>query len=163
MSEPIQFSLSKRWWVFLAISLVISILLFFSAGIVAGMLLRSAQFAAGVSTVALNRQKKPELAAARALTVRRGPSLSEQGPDVGPRYPQLTLQVASFEDPATAHSFGDSLQRAGFPLLPQETIQLANKTWHTVLVGPYANWDQAARVSADIQRSYNVDVYVRMH
>ena len=83
--------------------------------------------------------------------------------EVGPHYPQLLLQVASFEDPVRAQSFADSLKREGFPALALGTMQLGEKTWHTVRVGPYSNWDQASRVAADLQRSYNVDVYVQMH
>ncbi len=162
MSEPIQFSLSKRWLIFLAVSLGVSVLLFFSAGLVAGLLLQPTQAARGVLSAELYKQKKPQFAAVNPVAIVRNPSLSADGPQVGPRYPQLTLQVASFEDPARAQSFADSLKRARFPVLPLATMQLGDKTWQTVLVGPYPNWDQAARVAADLQRSYNVDVYVRL-
>ena len=165
MSAPVHFSLSKRQLIFLGVLLCVSALLFFSAGLVAGLLLPSVQAARGSSSVGSNRQKKPELAAVRTIAVARNspPRASVGPPRVGPGSSQLTLQVASFEDSARAQSFSDSLKRAGFPVLAGGTMQLGDTKWHTVLVGPYNNWDEAAKEAADLQHSYNVDVYVRVH
>ena len=163
MSEPVQFSLSKRQLIFLGVLLCVSVLLIFSAGLVAGLLLPSVRAAGGFSSIELGKQKKPELAAVRTITTVGDPPASEGRPGVEPRSPQLTLQVASFEDSARAQRFSDSLKRAGFPALGAATMQLGDKKCYTVLVGPYTNWDDAAQEAADLQRSYNADVFVRVH
>jgi cell division septation protein DedD len=155
MTEPLQFSLSRRSLMLVAVSLVTSVLLFFSAGMVGALLLH----------------QKPQSPAPTFFTARKpnlmpSPSPARHPaakPEARPRTPQLTLQVAAFEDQLKAQSFADSLQRQGFPVLSLGTMQLADKNWRTVRVGPYSDWDTASNVAADLQRSYNLDVYVLLH
>ena len=156
MTEPIQFSLSRRSLIVVAVSLVTSVLLFFSAGMVGALLLRQKP-QSPVPT--LFTARKPNLMPSPPALTRH----TAAKPEARPRTPQLTLQVAAFEDQLKAQSFADSLQRQGFPILSLGTMQLADKTWRTVRVGPYSDWDTASNVASDLQRSYNLDVYVLLH
>jgi cell division septation protein DedD len=161
MKEPIQFALSKRSLILVASSFVVSVLLIFCAGLAGGILLRKAPPVEAASRLDQRRSGESNIVAPPLST--RGSKRSAAELPAGPVNPQLTLQVASFEDPVRAENFADSLRRQGLPVLPVAATPLTGKTWHAVRVGPYANWETASRVASELERSYNLEVYVLLH
>jgi hypothetical protein len=74
----------------------------------------------------------------------------------------VAVQVASFRTKSTAVRLADLLKKQGYgPVLVGESSPDGTDTWHYVQLGPYKEWDEASRIVAELDRSYEVHAYVR--
>ncbi|HEX4276003.1 MAG TPA: SPOR domain-containing protein [Bryobacteraceae bacterium] len=97
-----------------------------------------------------SQEAAPQSAASQPTAVQ-----SEQGPGVA-------IQVASFHMKNNAMRLADILKRQGYgPVLVGESTPNGVDTWHFVQLGPYKEWDEASRIVAELDRSYEVHAYVR--
>ena len=174
MSQTLDFSIPKGRLLVLLAAVAVTGLLLYSAGILTGTMLspqwmkngRQELFGAPLrardGASAISRPLLPEgggsaaKAAAKPIATK-----STAEPEFGPPPPRLVVQVASFNDQFRAQRFADSLKRQRFPVLSLSTMKAGERTWYSVRLGPYADWDSASRASAEVQRSYDVETYVR--
>jgi septal ring-binding cell division protein DamX len=97
----------------------------------------------------------PQSAASQPAASQSAAVQSEQGPGVA-------IQVASFHTRTNAVRLADILKRQGYgPVLVGESTPNGVDTWHFVQLGPYKEWDEASRIVAELDRSYEVHAYVR--
>jgi cell division septation protein DedD len=175
MSETLDLSIPKNRLAPLSAALVVAALLLFAAGIITGMMLSPQVLTTGRQKLpgnplhaASSQQPSPPAALSSpsppgllAPKTKPTPTKAGREPDLGPPASQLAVQVVSFDDRIRAQSFADSLKRQGFPSLSLGTVKTGEQTWYSVRLGPYTDWDTASRAAAEVQRSYDVQTYVR--
>ena len=72
----------------------------------------------------------------------------------------LAVQVASFHDKDNALRLAAVLKRQGFGPVTVGQYDSRNQTWHFVRLGPFRAWEDASRVAAELDRSYDLRAYV---
>jgi hypothetical protein len=76
--------------------------------------------------------------------------------------PGVAVQVASFHTRSNAVRLADILKQQGYgPVRIGESSSDGAEIWHFVQLGPYKEWDEASRIVAELDRSYEVHAYVR--
>ena len=159
MNEIFELSISKRRVVLILASMAVCGVLLYGAGILTGLIL---PHHLGITEdIASHPRTTPMHTEDTRRTTNPPPNLKTGDKlSLGATTSQLAVQVSSFEDRVRAQSFADSLKRQGFPTLPLRALQNEDRSSYTVRLGPYSDWDSAARVAADVQRSYNLQTYV---
>lgn len=171
MNQVLDFSIPRGRLVLLSSSFAVGILLLYSAGILTGIMFGPAWLKTTRPELASNplRAAKTNHSAPISAPIGREPKLAATpiavkpipNKDFGPVPAQLAIQVASFTDRIRAQSFADSLKRQGFPALAVGAVKSGEQTWYSVRLGPYTDWDTASRAAAEVQRSYDVQTFVR--
>jgi len=72
----------------------------------------------------------------------------------------LAVQVASFHDKENALRLAAVLKRQGFGPVTVGQYDSRSATWHFVRLGPFRAWEDASRVAAELDRSYDLRAYV---
>ena len=72
----------------------------------------------------------------------------------------LAVQVASFHDKENALRLAAVLKRQGFGPVTVGQYDSRSATWHFVRLGPFKAWEDASRVAAELDRSYDLRAYV---
>jgi cell division septation protein DedD len=160
MNKIFELSISKGRVVLLLASLTVCGVLLYAAGILTGLMLPhhpsiTEDMASHPSTTPVHTEETGT-ATNPSSNLKTGDM-----PSLGPATSQLVVHVSNFEDRVRAQSFADSLKRQGFPTLPLRALQDEDRLLYAVRLGPYSDWDSAARAAADVQRSYNLPTYVR--
>ncbi len=87
---------------------------------------------------------------------------AETSPSEAGAEPSVAVQVASFHTRSNAVRLADLLKKQGYgPVLVGESSSDGVDTWHFVQLGPYKAWEEASRIVAELDRSYEVHAYVR--
>jgi cell division protein FtsN len=73
---------------------------------------------------------------------------------------QLAVQVGSFHDKENALRLAAVLKRQGFGPVTVGQYDVRSQTWHFVRLGPFRQWEDASRVAAELDRSYDLRAYV---
>ncbi len=182
-----QFSIPKARLIVMALCLVSMQIMFYAAGVATGFLIHPAirpaekpipakasvappqarPAAATVETAKIKTENSPMSVAqisganvAETVAPPAAPSAPAAGDDDDT--PALAIQVASFQDEDRAADLADLLRRNNFGPVTVGHMDRADQTWHYVRLGPYRDWDSAARVSAQIDRYYNLHSYIRL-
>ncbi|HTA43764.1 MAG TPA: SPOR domain-containing protein [Bryobacteraceae bacterium] len=74
----------------------------------------------------------------------------------------LAIQVASFQTEDRASELAELLRRNNFGPVTVGHMDRDDQTWHYVRLGPYRDWDAASRISAEVDRSYNLHSFIRL-
>lgn len=73
---------------------------------------------------------------------------------------RLAVQAGSFHSRENAMRLAEVLKRQGFGPVTVGQYDSRNETWHFVRLGPFKQWEDASRVAAQLDRSYDLRAYV---
>jgi hypothetical protein len=159
MSEPLQFSFPKdRLWV-LGICLALICLLLFGAGVATGLLVGSKSNIAPVQLKkSANIQKSVPLPESVASTSTAEPETAANlSAQAGPHSrPALSLELAGFTEIGPAKRLAQMLTREGFGTAQTGSYLAQGQTLYYVRLGPYHEWESAARVAGELRRTFNL-------
>jgi cell division septation protein DedD len=71
------------------------------------------------------------------------------------------LQVGSFRDARNATQIVTELKEKGFTPLVRKSTDSADRTWHVIQVGPYADLNTAVRAARDFSGATSVHAFIR--
>lgn len=177
MTESLDFAITKKRLIALLGCLFFSGLLLYGAGIVTGMLVKPGVALRSSMTVAPEQRKsaseqkradsKPNAAPVSSAPPETenassaGRNASQANPDDGHTSLGLSVQVASFLELVRAKRLAETLKQQGFGPISIGQSNVDQEAWHVVWLGPYQDWDNASRIVAELQRSYDLQPVIR--
>jgi cell division septation protein DedD len=155
MKGVYEFTMPKGRLILLAICLVASGILLFSAGIITGFLLEKTEPQLRVAEKASPVEHKPEVSSLPKNSTK--PDAAAPQPANG-----LVVQVATFQTKARADNMADALKRQGVPRISVMNASTQNETWYVVRTGPYPDWDSATQAAAVIDKAFSIRTQLMM-
>jgi cell division septation protein DedD len=143
--------------VLLGICVVAIQLLLYGAGIATGILIKTPPD----ERTTLQPATAPRIDAAASTPAPSAAQPSPAEPFKSPGPAHLTVQVASFHEKDRALKLAALLKREGFGNVTVGEYRDRTDDWHFVSLGPYHEWEEASRVAADLDRSWDVHAWVR--
>ncbi len=174
MSEPVDFSLSKDRLLWLIVCSGLMLILLFGAGVAAGFLL--AGHTPSGKELRQNRDSieketskaKDPKGASLKVAERSDPksskaaSASDAAPSQQPAAQgRLSVEAASFPEEGQASHLAALLQRDGYRPVSTGADTTSAEPSYYVRLGPYGSWEQASRIAAELEHSYDLHTLVK--
>jgi cell division protein FtsN len=159
-----EFSIPKKRLVGMGTCLLATQALFYAAGVGTGLLIHPEMNAAAKPIAQAQQPSQPASKPASSPPPPAATAAAAAAPITRPDDDTRTLsvQVGSFQDEGHATKLAAVLRRAGFGPVSLGKVDRAAQTWHVVRMGPYRSWDEAERISADLDRSYDLRTSIRV-